>query len=154
LGNFWYFTLILLTPIAIIQGADNHQRNSFPFLLQWLSVFHRYAPRIVCVHLIQFFIFLFSPSVIHRGMQRGSAAIICLDGACVRLFLNRFMTRSQRQMRLGAFLQSVGHHLGAWRHPDVDPRDATRLQPLQHLARVAERGKFDAIFFCRWIGFA
>ena len=56
-------------------------------------------------------------------------------------------------MHLGAFLQGVGHHIGAWRHPDVDPAQATQLEPLKHLARVAERGKFDAIFFADTLGF-
>jgi len=56
-------------------------------------------------------------------------------------------------MRLGAFLQGVGHHIAAWRHPDVDPAEATQLEPLKHLARVAERGKFDAIFFADTVGF-
>ena len=63
------------------------------------------------------------------------------------------MSSSKRQMRLGAFLQGVGHHIAAWRHPDVDPAEATRLEPLKHLARVAERGKFDAIFFADTVGF-
>ena len=63
------------------------------------------------------------------------------------------MSSSKRQMRLGAFLQGVGHHIAAWRHPDVDPAEATQLEPLKHLARVAERGKFDAIFFADTVGF-
>lgn len=63
------------------------------------------------------------------------------------------MSESPRQMHLGAFLQGVGHHIGAWRHPDVDPAQATQLEPLKHLARVAERGKFDAIFFADTLGF-
>lgn len=64
------------------------------------------------------------------------------------------MTRSTtRQLHLGAFLQGVGHHIAAWRHPDVNPADATRLEPLKHLARLAERGKFDAIFFADTVGF-
>ncbi|OUY06166.1 LLM class flavin-dependent oxidoreductase [Acinetobacter populi] len=62
------------------------------------------------------------------------------------------MTDSKRQIKLGAFLQSVGHHLAAWRHPDVDPKNATRLEHLKHLAQIAERGKFDAIFFADGLG--
>ncbi|REF86015.1 alkanesulfonate monooxygenase [Methylovirgula ligni] len=57
-----------------------------------------------------------------------------------------------RQIRLGAFLQSVGHHLAAWRHPDVDPRNAISLDHFKNLARIAERGKFDAIFFADGLG--
>ncbi|MFU8928138.1 LLM class flavin-dependent oxidoreductase [Acinetobacter puyangensis] len=62
------------------------------------------------------------------------------------------MTDSKRQIKLGAFLQSVGHHLAAWRHPDVDPKNVTRLEHLKHLAQIAERGKFDAIFFADGLG--
>ncbi|MCH4249100.1 MAG: LLM class flavin-dependent oxidoreductase [Acinetobacter populi] len=62
------------------------------------------------------------------------------------------MTDSKRQIKLGAFLQSVGHHLAAWRHPDVNPKNATRLEHLKHLAQIAERGKFDAIFFADGLG--
>lgn len=62
------------------------------------------------------------------------------------------MTDSKRQIKLGAFLQSVGHHLAAWRHPEVDPKNATRLEHLKHLAQIAERGKFDAIFFADGLG--
>lgn len=62
------------------------------------------------------------------------------------------MATTQRQMHLGAFLQGVGHHLAAWRHPDSDPAGATRLAHFQNLARIAERGKFDAIFFADNVG--
>ncbi len=59
------------------------------------------------------------------------------------------MSESKRQIKLGAFLQSVGHHLAAWRHPEVNPEDVTSLEHLKNLAKIAEQGKFDAIF-CRW----
>lgn len=62
------------------------------------------------------------------------------------------MANQKRQIKLGAFLQSVGHHLAAWRHPDVDPENATRFSHLQQLAQTAERGKFDAIFFADALG--
>lgn len=52
-----------------------------------------------------------------------------------------------RQMRLGAFLMGVGHHVSAWLHPTVDPRALTRLDHYVQLARIAEAAKFDAIFF-------
>lgn len=58
-----------------------------------------------------------------------------------------------RQLHLGAFLQGVGHHIAAWRHPDVDPADATRLSAFRRLARLAEQGRFDAIFFADTLGF-
>lgn len=62
------------------------------------------------------------------------------------------MTAPQRQLHLGAFLQGVGHHLAAWRHPDVDPQRAVRLDHFKQLARIAEAGKFDAIFFADNVG--
>ena len=57
------------------------------------------------------------------------------------------MSTPQRQLHLGAFLFGAGHHLAAWRHPDVDPAAYTQLQTLQSHARLAEAAKFDAIFF-------
>jgi FMN-dependent oxidoreductase (nitrilotriacetate monooxygenase family) len=62
------------------------------------------------------------------------------------------MATSKRQLHLGAFLQGVGHHLAAWRHPDVDPRGATRLAHFKQLAHIAEAAKFDAIFFADNVG--
>ncbi|ACT51014.1 LLM class flavin-dependent oxidoreductase [Methylovorus glucosotrophus] len=62
------------------------------------------------------------------------------------------MVTTKKQMKLGAFLQGVGHHVAAWRHPDVNPADATRLSHLKNLAHIAERGKFDAIFFADVLG--
>lgn len=54
------------------------------------------------------------------------------------------MTRS-RQLSLGAFLMATGHHVAAWRHPDV-PADTLDFAQYRHLARIAEAAKFDALF--------
>ncbi len=62
------------------------------------------------------------------------------------------MSTPQRQLHLGAFLFGAGHHLAAWRHPDVDPVAYTRLETLQSHARLAEAAKFDAIFFADNVG--
>ena len=62
------------------------------------------------------------------------------------------MSQSPRQMHLGAFLFGVGHHLAAWRHPDVDPAGAASLAHYQRLARLAEAAKFDAIFCADNVG--
>lgn len=62
------------------------------------------------------------------------------------------MSPSPRQMHLGAFLFGVGHHLAAWRHPDVDPAGAASLAHYQRLARLAEAAKFDAIFCADNVG--
>lgn len=56
------------------------------------------------------------------------------------------MTSAGRTMKLGAFIQDVGHHIAAWRHPEVDPRGASRFEHYRELAAIAERGKFDAFF--------
>jgi N-acetyl-S-(2-succino)cysteine monooxygenase len=57
-----------------------------------------------------------------------------------------------RQMRLGAFMWGVGHHLAAWRHPSADPSAATDWKHYVRLAQLAERGKFDTIFFADNVG--
>ena len=62
------------------------------------------------------------------------------------------MAQAKRQLHLGAFLQGVGHHLAAWRHPGVDPSAALRLDHFKQLAQIAEAGKFDAIFFADNVG--
>jgi N-acetyl-S-(2-succino)cysteine monooxygenase len=56
------------------------------------------------------------------------------------------MTTS-RQLHLNAFLMTVGHHESAWRFPETDPLAAWSVKHYAHLARVAEKGRFDSIFF-------
>lgn len=51
-----------------------------------------------------------------------------------------------RQMKLGAFLMTDGHHVAAWRHPKVKPDSAVSIDHFVGLAKLAERAKFDAIF--------
>ncbi len=62
------------------------------------------------------------------------------------------MSDAQRQLHLGAFFFGVGHHLAAWRHPDVDPGAASRIESLREWTRIAEAAKFDAIFFADNVG--
>jgi len=50
-----------------------------------------------------------------------------------------------RQMRLGVFVQTPGHHVGGWRHPDA-VAGGPNLALMQHIAATAERGKFDMFF--------
>lgn len=52
-----------------------------------------------------------------------------------------------RLLHLNAFLMSTGHHEASWRLPDSDPRAGTSLAHFTHLARTAERGKLDSVFF-------
>lgn len=51
------------------------------------------------------------------------------------------------QLHLNAFLMGVGHHEAAWRHPRTDPALLTDVAHYQNLARIAERGTFDSVFF-------
>ena len=51
-----------------------------------------------------------------------------------------------RQMKLGAFLMTDGHHVAAWRHPDGRPDAHVGLDHFVRLARLAESAAFDAVF--------
>ncbi|MGW5387427.1 LLM class flavin-dependent oxidoreductase [Nocardia sp. NPDC003963] len=50
-------------------------------------------------------------------------------------------------LHLNAFLMGVGHHEAAWRHPRTEARDVLRVGHFQELARIAERGRLDSVFF-------
>lgn len=54
-------------------------------------------------------------------------------------------TSTRRQLSLGAFVMATGHHVAAWRHPQVvaDPLD---LASYRETARIAEAACFDALF--------
>lgn len=54
---------------------------------------------------------------------------------------------SNRQIKLGAFLMSSGHHLAAWRHPRAWAGGGLDFEHFKRVTQTAERGKFDAIFF-------
>jgi FMN-dependent oxidoreductase (nitrilotriacetate monooxygenase family) len=49
-------------------------------------------------------------------------------------------------MRLGVFVQTPGHHVAGWRHPDAVTSSWPNLALIQHIAATAERGKFDMFF--------
>lgn len=51
------------------------------------------------------------------------------------------------QMKLGSFLMPTGHHIAAWRHPDAVADAGLNLAHMIELARIAERGLFDMVFF-------
>jgi FMN-dependent oxidoreductase (nitrilotriacetate monooxygenase family) len=57
------------------------------------------------------------------------------------------MAHSQRTLHLNAFLMSTGHHEASWRLPESNPLASTDIRHYQNLARIAERGTFDSIFF-------
>jgi FMN-dependent oxidoreductase (nitrilotriacetate monooxygenase family) len=54
-------------------------------------------------------------------------------------------SRQYRQMRLGVFVQTPGHHIAGWRHPDA-VSGGPNLELMKHIAATAERGKFDMFF--------
>ncbi|MDX6743564.1 LLM class flavin-dependent oxidoreductase [Actinocorallia sp. A-T 12471] len=54
---------------------------------------------------------------------------------------------STRRLHLNAFVMGVGHHEAAWRHPRTDAAHTIDLAHYQRIARKAEEGKLDSIFF-------
>jgi FMN-dependent oxidoreductase (nitrilotriacetate monooxygenase family) len=56
------------------------------------------------------------------------------------------MPGDHRQMRLGVFVQTPGHHVAGWRHPDAVTDGWPNLALMQHIAATAERGRFDMFF--------
>jgi FMN-dependent oxidoreductase (nitrilotriacetate monooxygenase family) len=49
-------------------------------------------------------------------------------------------------MRLGVFVQTPGHHVAGWRHPEAVTDGWPNLPLMKHIAATAERGKFDMFF--------
>ena len=56
------------------------------------------------------------------------------------------------QMKLGLSMRYLGYHDAAWRHPEIPPGGATDFKYFLNSARIAERGKFDMVFFADGIG--
>lgn len=54
---------------------------------------------------------------------------------------------STRTMHLNLFIHGCGHHRAAWRHPESRVEQLGDIRYFEELARSAERGKLDAIFF-------
>lgn len=52
-----------------------------------------------------------------------------------------------RRLHLNAFLMSTGHHEASWRLPESDPHATTDIEHYRNLARIAERGRLDSVFF-------
>ena len=53
----------------------------------------------------------------------------------------------RRKLRFGAFFSVPGCHPTGWRHRDAVPECDLDFRWLAHMARTAERGKLDAMFF-------
>ncbi|HVJ43415.1 MAG TPA: LLM class flavin-dependent oxidoreductase [Dongiaceae bacterium] len=56
------------------------------------------------------------------------------------------------QLKLGAFMYPAGHHVAAWRHPDVSAAATTDFAYRVDFARKAEAAKFDLIFLADGVG--
>ncbi|KAF1049157.1 LLM class flavin-dependent oxidoreductase [Xylophilus sp.] len=54
---------------------------------------------------------------------------------------------STRKLHLGAFILPTGHHVAAWRHPGSRIDAGVDIDHYIALAQLAERGRFDQIFF-------
>ncbi|WP_254431306.1 LLM class flavin-dependent oxidoreductase [Agromyces sp. Marseille-P2726] len=52
-----------------------------------------------------------------------------------------------RQLHLNTFVNAVGHHEAAWRLPDAVPNWNLDIEHYKNLARIAERGMLDSVFF-------
>ena len=51
-----------------------------------------------------------------------------------------------RQLHLGVFIYPGGHHIAAWRHPNMRAERITELDYYIEAGQLAERGKFDLFF--------
>lgn len=54
---------------------------------------------------------------------------------------------TSRMLHLNLFIFACGHHRAAWRHPDSAVERLGDIGHYEELAQLAERGKFDAVFF-------
>jgi len=52
-----------------------------------------------------------------------------------------------RELHLGLWLLTSGHHIASWRHPETRPAALTTIDHYVGIARIAERGKLDMVFF-------
>ena len=54
---------------------------------------------------------------------------------------------NRKELKLGAFIWPTGHHIGAWRHPNAPADAGVNFSHFVEVARIAERGLFDMLFF-------
>jgi alkanesulfonate monooxygenase len=60
--------------------------------------------------------------------------------------------KNVKQLNLNAFILGAGQHLAAWRHPESQIDGGFNIDHYKQLAKTAERGKLDAIFFADILG--
>lgn len=51
-----------------------------------------------------------------------------------------------RQIKIGAFIHHVGHHVAAWRLPEVPAFGAMQIAHYADMARKAEKARYDMVF--------
>ncbi|MBO9537039.1 LLM class flavin-dependent oxidoreductase [Herbaspirillum sp.] len=56
------------------------------------------------------------------------------------------MSRTRKQLKLGAFIMATGHHVAGWRHSGAQPDAGQNIAHYRQVAQAAERAKFDALF--------
>ncbi|MCR6476248.1 LLM class flavin-dependent oxidoreductase [Variovorax sp. ZS18.2.2] len=66
--------------------------------------------------------------------------------------MSRSSAKPPRQIKLNAFLMATGHHVAAWRHPDVPLQAGLGFAHYKALAQTAERAKFDGVFLADSVG--
>ena len=54
---------------------------------------------------------------------------------------------NSKQLNIGILMYGVGHHQAAWLEDDSSANEFTTIEYYENLAKIAERGKFDAVFF-------
>lgn len=59
---------------------------------------------------------------------------------------------TKKQIKLGAFIMLPGQHVASWRDPSTKSDLSFDLDYLTEIAKTAERGKFDTIFFADVFG--
>ena len=56
------------------------------------------------------------------------------------------MAKPPRQMKLGVFFNTTGHHVASWRHPRSQADAGINFRHHVEMAKTAERGRFAMIF--------
>ena len=58
-----------------------------------------------------------------------------------------------KKLKLGMFYMPCGHHITAWRHPEVPADSGMNIDHIVEVAKLAERGLFDMFFMADSVTF-
>lgn len=64
------------------------------------------------------------------------------------------MSKPKRQLHFNVFMTRFGHHPAAWKHPASTAGGRPNLRYWIEVAKLAERGKLDAVFLADFAGIA